>query len=184
MASYKALDSGVRSKAHTAPWMSNCCSVSQHPAGACVDSVCPRSGTRGKQVDLLTVKALLTEAALSGLQRANHYFCLDPACDIVYFDAGGQTYSTSQVRVSVWHKTAPGSRTLCYCFGETEAAIQREIQDTGRSAAEQRIRAHLAAGRCACEIRNPRGICCLGDVAAAIRRLAATAAEPAVMASV
>ena len=35
--------------------------------------------------------------------------------------------------------------------------------------AVDRVRAHIAAGRCACEIRNPKGTCCLGDVIAAVR---------------
>ena len=34
-----------------------------------------------------------------------------------------------------------------------------------------RIREHIAAQRCACDIRNPRGACCLGDVMAAVKRL-------------
>jgi hypothetical protein len=33
------------------------------------------------------------------------------------------------------------------------------------------------AGRCACEVRNPRGACCLGDVAAVVKRVAAAADE-------
>jgi len=63
------------------------------------------------------------------------------------------------------------SQPLCYCFGESEASIRAEIEATGRSAAVERIREHIAAGRCACEIRNPRGACCLGDVTAAVKRV-------------
>lgn len=158
--------------------MSNCCSTST-PVGPGAES-CPVSGTRGKQVDLVTVKALLTEAALARLQHASHYFCPDAICDIVYFDAGGRTYSTSEVRVPVWQKAQPGDRMVCYCFGETETVIREEIMEIGRSASEQRIRAHIAAGRCACEIRNPRGVCCLGDVIAATEHLADVTRERAV----
>jgi hypothetical protein len=59
-----------------------------------------------------------------------------------------------------------------YCFGENEADIAAEIERRGHSDAVQRVRAHIAAGRCACEIRNPRGACCLGDVIAAVERFA------------
>ena len=62
-------------------------------------------------------------------------------------------------------------RLLCYCFGETEAGIRSELREHGRSDVVQRIRGHIAAQRCACEIRNPRGVCCLGDVIAAVKRL-------------
>jgi hypothetical protein len=34
-----------------------------------------------------------------------------------------------------------------------------------------RIREHIAAQRCACDVRNPRGACCLGDVMAAAKRI-------------
>jgi hypothetical protein len=66
-----------------------------------------------------------------------------------------------------------GDRQVCYCFDETEASIRREIVETGRSTAVQRIREHIAADRCACDVRNPRGVCCLGDVIATVRRIAA-----------
>jgi hypothetical protein len=62
-------------------------------------------------------------------------------------------------------------RLLCYCFGETEAGIRRELLEHGRTDVVARIRAHIAAHRCACKIRNPRGVCCLGDVVAAVKRI-------------
>jgi hypothetical protein len=68
-----------------------------------------------------------------------------------------------------------GARLVCYCFGENEADIRREIEEHGASRAVERVRAHIAAGRCACELRNPRGVCCLGDVIAAVKRMAARA---------
>jgi hypothetical protein len=49
-----------------------------------------------------------------------------------------------------------------------------EIESTGASTAVDRIRRHIDAGRCACEVRNPRGACCLGDVIAAIKRVEAS----------
>lgn len=152
--------------------MSNCCSTPERSADPRVDAVCPLSRTRGKQVDLVTVKALLTETQLARLQPTSHYFCPDATCDIVYFDAGGQTYSTSHVRVPVWQKMPPGGRTVCYCLGENETSIRIEMERLGRSDAVERVRRHIEAGRCACEVRNPRGACCLGDVTAAVKRVA------------
>lgn len=136
---------------------------------------CPVNGTLGMAVELLTVRALLTESALRRASGSLHRFCPDPACDIVYFAEHGETYSTADVRVPVWQKDAAGARMLCYCFGEDEAGIRDEIHATGASQAVARIREHIEKGRCACEVRNPRGTCCLGDVAAAVRRIAATA---------
>lgn len=156
--------------------MSDCCRV---PAPRVADGdLCPASRTRGRPVDLLTVKALLTETSLGRLANVAHRFCPDPSCDVVYFDADGATYGKRDLRVPVWQKEPFGDRTVCYCFGVSEAGIRAEILATGRSEATERVRAHIAAGRCACEVRNPRGVCCLGDVAAAGTRVAQALGDP------
>jgi hypothetical protein len=67
-------------------------------------------------------------------------------------------------------------RLVCHCFEESEASIRAEVEASGRSAAVERVRAHIAAGRCACTVRNPRGVCCLGELAAAVRRVEETLA--------
>lgn len=148
--------------------MGDCCGP---PALREAKGSCPASGTRGKPVELLTVKALLTEAALGRVSHTAHWFCPDPSCDVVYFDAEGASYVQREIRVAVWQKEPFGDRTVCYCFGESEQRMRAEVLKTGRSEAIDRVRAHIAAGRCACEVRNPRGACCLGDVAAAVGRV-------------
>jgi hypothetical protein len=90
---------------------------------------------------------------------------------VVYFSTDGSCFGTSDIRVPVWQKLPTGGRPMCYCFGESEASIRIEIETTGRSLAVDRIREHIAAGRCACQTRNPRGACCLGDVTAAVKRV-------------
>ena len=137
--------------------------------------VCPATGTAGKAVELLTVKALLTETALGRVTPSQHGFCADSACHIVYFTVDGTTYSRAELRVPVWQKEPFGERMVCYCFGESEAGMRHEIRTTGRSHAVERVRAHIAAGRCACELRNPRGTCCLGDLGNAVTRVSAAA---------
>lgn len=153
--------------------MSSCCCPEPHPKSDAVIR-CPASGSAGKAVDRLTVKALLTEAALQRMPQGDLRFCPDAGCDVVYFDADGFRFSTTDVRVAVWQKLPFGARQVCYCFGESEASIRTEIELNGASAAVARIREHIAVGRCACEVRNPRGACCLGDVIAATDRVQAS----------
>lgn len=133
--------------------------------------VCPGSGTPGLAVDLVTLKSLLTERALARVTASLPRFCPDSRCEIVYFTAAGDVFTVRDVRVAVWQKEPAGGRVVCYCFGENEAAIGREIAAHGASMAVERVRAHIAAGRCACDLRNPRGACCLGDLAATVKRL-------------
>jgi hypothetical protein len=89
--------------------MSECCgsgSCSETAAGV---SVCPVSGHKGAAVELQTVKALLTETALTRIGRTAHRFCPEPSCDVVYFDAEGVCYTQCDVRVPVWHKEPFGN---------------------------------------------------------------------------
>lgn len=85
---------------------------------------------------------------------------------MVYFGREA-AFRRDDVLVPVFQKEPPGDRTVCYCFSETEGDIRREIEETGRASAFQRITALVKAGRCACELRNPQGSCCLGNVARA-----------------
>lgn len=65
----------------------------------------------------------------------------------------------------------PGRRLVCYCFDESEESIRAELREQGRSGAVERVRAHIAARRCACDVKNPRGVCCLGELIAVVVRL-------------
>jgi hypothetical protein len=76
--------------------------------------------------------------------------------------------------VPVFQKEPKGDRTVCYCFGVGESDIRRELAASGRSTAVDRITALVKSERCACEVKNPQGSCCLGNVATATK-----AAKPA-----
>ena len=134
--------------------------------------VCPACSGRSTPVEVSTIKALLTPPALAQLRLASFHFCASPQCDTVYFSTDGQIFQTAQVRVPVWQKLPEGARVLCYCFGENEFDMQAEIATEGRTGAIDRVRGHIAERRCACDVRNPRGACCLGDLTAAVNRLA------------
>ena len=147
-----------------------CCGSKPAASGA----ACRRCGERGLPVPLQTVKALLGARALARLQPSAYRFCAQPECRVVYFDESGGTFQVEDIRVTVWHKEPTGDRPICYCFGDTEETIRGELRRAGVSAAVDRIRQHIAADRCACDVRNPRGVCCLGDVTAAVARVRAT----------
>ncbi len=151
--------------------MRNRCDLPAADPGA---RACAACGEHGAAVQLQTVKALLTEIALRRVQLTHYRFCADPDCDVVYFGDTGDQFRTNDLRVPVWHKEPEGARLLCYCFGETEAVIRSELLEQGSTAVIDRIREHIAAQRCACDLRNPRGACCLGDVIDAVKRIERT----------
>jgi hypothetical protein len=66
-------------------------------------------------------------------------------------------------------KERDARRTVCYCFGHTVESIREEIETTGRSTVAAAITAKVNATECSCEILNPKGTCCLGDVNKAVK---------------
>lgn len=116
----------------------------------------------------MTLKALLRPEALATLSSGPHLFCASPACPVVYFGAG-DVFRRGDVLVPVYQKEPHGRRTVCYCFDVTEDRILREFEEGGASPSAQRVRALVRENRCACELRNPQGGCCLGNIAALMR---------------
>jgi hypothetical protein len=51
--------------------------------------------------------------------------------------------------------------------------MRTEIALHGSTTVLGRVRTHITERRCACDIRNPRGTCCLGDLTTVVSRLQA-----------
>ncbi len=158
--------------------MSDCCSVNGSATKAPPVMDCPVSGTRSKRVDLLTVKSLVRTLPL-GMQSTQFYFCESPACDVVYFplNPAAPVFRRADLLVPVWNKEQAGSVPVCYCFGFTGKNILDEIEQSGRSTASERIRAEVQAGNCACEVKNPSGKCCLGNITQIVRNARVPASQ-------
>lgn len=123
-------------------------------------------------VDRITLQALLKPEARSKVDGSPYRFCATPDCPFVYYGGDGIQLRKDQLRVRVGLKETEDPVPLCYCFGVTERMIREEIQRTGRSTAATRIRAEVKAGNCRCEVENPSGRCCLGEVIRAEKRAA------------
>jgi len=153
--------------------MESCCAVA---GGGPDPRRCPECGVEGRRVGLITLKALLRPSALPRLSTGDYQFCASPTCPVVYF-GGGITFRTEDVGVPVFQKEHDGHRTVCYCFDVSEGQIQREAEPGGTSESAERIKALVREDRCACEVRNPQGSCCLGNVSAALKSAKALAAR-------
>ncbi len=157
-----------------------CCSVSETGSSACELQVtasggaCPTNGRIGKRVDSLTLKAMLA-APLTELRNVEYRFCPDPDCPTVYYSADGlQTFDESVLREKVYQKHPNDADVfVCYCFRHTRGSIQAEIEGEGKSRAVEAINAGIRADQCACDIRNPQGSCCLGNVRSLVKTLTA-----------
>ena len=131
--------------------------------------MCPVTHTSGQPVKLVTLKALLRPQALQRLSPAEAFqFCPDHLCDVVYFSPT-QVFRVSDVKVPVFQKNDDSLTPACYCFGITREEMQ-EARDASMGAELiARIKSHIQAGRCGCELNNPQGRCCLGNVTLALQ---------------
>lgn len=150
--------------------MEACCVVSETrtPPSA---HVCPACGQRGKKVARLTMEPLLRPSQVERIAETQYYFCEMSDCPVVYFpnDPGAAVFQKQDLSVRVGLKETDDPIPVCYCFDLNREEIWDEIEKTGRSTAVSRIKAEVKAGNCACEVKNPSGNCCLGNITRAVQ---------------
>lgn len=144
----------------------SCCELPEVLAGS---GECPRSGSAGKPVDWLTVASLVQSRVPP---RQDLWLCRDPDCAVVYFGARGLLLTADDLRVVPGFKTGSDG-LVCYCFGHRKDDIARDLAERGETSILESIKTEVEAGNCACEVRNPAGKCCLGEVQRTINQLQA-----------
>lgn len=170
--------------------MTSCCSLPVDENGLLIEisdqvapkpnrakNICPECGQKGKPVDIATVKAQLS-VSLRHIGQTPYLFCRTRTCPIAYFSSDGeQTFTTEQVRERVYQKEPDAEEvSVCYCFRHTIGDIRAASTET-RAALVDDINTGINAEQCACDLRNPQGSCCLGNVRGLIKRLS----QPAVV---
>jgi hypothetical protein len=124
-----------------------------------------------RKMVLLMVKPELLEQAMSG----TYGFCSAGDCPVVYFeDQSSNRFTIDDLRIRLGLKVKEDPIPLCYCFGFDVSHIRDEISRTGNTNIPERISALIRQGLCACETRNPSGMCCLGEVNKTANRLRET----------
>ena len=134
--------------------------------------VCPTNGKVGKRVDTQTVKAMLN-LPLNVLRNTEYRFCPDPTCPTVYYSADGlQTFAEADLRERVYQKhPQEDDGLICYCFRHTVGDVLKD-RNAGENKVVSEIDQGIKNGQCACDIRNPQGSCCLGNVRALVKTAA------------
>jgi hypothetical protein len=134
--------------------------------------ICKECNGKARKVKRLTIEHILKDEHQSEIKQTQYYFCGASDCEVVYFsNETGQYFTKADVRVRVGLKEKEDPIPICYCFGHTLASAREEIARTGRSTVVASITAEIQAGRCACEIKNPSGSCCLGELIQAVQAL-------------
>ena len=144
----------------------NCCTA--QPKGKIE---CPICHEKAKGVLAKTLEHLLTENAKAKLSCFDgFYYCKTPTCKVVYF-RDDEILTQDDVNVVVGLKEGASPATVCYCFEWSKEKIKAELEATGTTTALEDIKAKMQDPGCSCEILNPSGGCCLGDVSKAIKEL-------------
>ena len=135
-------------------------------------NACPQCGKAGKPVQGQTVSAMLS-VSLRKVQIKQYLFCRTQTCSVVYFSNDGkQTFTVEQVRERVYQKEPEARDVLiCYCFRHTVGDLHAASSPEQCTTIVDDINTGINTGQCACDLRNPQGSCCLGNVRIMIKQL-------------
>ena len=145
---------------------SDCCGVGDG-CQEVANGVCPSCQLRAKPVATITVKNLVIDHTRVRPEQS-FSFCRTPGCAVVYF-SDAATFRKPDLKVRVGLKEHEEPIPLCYCFGYNREDIRRDFEQHGASDIPSRIKAEVQGGFCACEVKNPSGSCCLGDINRAVK---------------
>jgi len=136
---------------------------------------CSSCNGQGRPVSRKTVLLMLKPGLLERAMQGSYSFCSERDCSVVYFeDKGSQQFTVDDLRIRVGLKVKGDPVPVCYCFGFDEKYIRDEIEQTGNTSVPEKVSRFMREGLCACEARNPSGMCCLGELNKTANRLRET----------
>jgi hypothetical protein len=144
----------------------SCCAV---PAGPAEPGRCSCCGTGGIRVPASTVRALVRGDLRGQVREGSYLLCPNPGCAQVYTaPEGARSLAKPDLAVRVGFKEQDAPHLVCYCFEHSAEEIEGELHANGHTGIPESISNEVKAGRCACDVKNPKGSCCLGDVNRAV----------------
>ena len=147
----------------------DCCSNGVGAISSIVKTACDNCGEVGRIVAKQTVVHQVKSEKLTAVSDSEYRFCSSADCEVVYYSADSSVFTTDDVRELVTSKTKGDDRPLCYCFGFTQGNVRREIVLNGETTIPTQVTQFIKEKLCACEIRNPSGSCCLGEINRTVR---------------
>lgn len=149
--------------------MSDCCSVS-HIETKSTEIKCPSCDQKGKQVDLTTIRSMTRRNFPHYGELTQGLLCLNPDdLTVYYFSNLDFTVYQDDVVTDIGFKTNAITKTVCYCFRHTKHDIIDDYLKHGKSKIENDVRQKVKDKQCTCEVSNPKGKCCLGDIRTVIK---------------
>ncbi len=138
------------------PSMSDCCGPNTSPQ---TRQICPECGSTCKRVGMPTLYHQVRFPENQVIITDSYYFCPAKTCSIAYFSSAGNTIPKQYLR----SYQAIQNDALCYCFGIDAAQYLSALNTLHAESIKDFVVQRTKAGECACEIRNPSGLCCLAN---------------------
>ena len=154
-----------------------CCEIPRHGKVKLseenqINPNCPRCTNKGQAVELVTLRHHIKPPVNLEVTDGSYLFCRTPTCPVVYFsNKEDRIFEKKDVRYRIGLKEIEAPHDVCYCFGFTREMIEQDMRERGKTDIPAKISAEVKAGNCACEIKNPQGHCCLGNVQKAMQNL-------------
>lgn len=149
----------------------DCCCSGIKTAIDAPQTACGQCNETGRTVSHQTVVHHVKSEKLSCVDNEEYKFCPSNNCPVVYYSAAGRVFTVEDVRELVTVKASGDNRPLCYCFGFTEGDVRKEITQKGESSVPKQVSQFIKEKLCVCEIRNPAGACCLGEINRTVKSL-------------
>jgi len=132
---------------------------------------CPTCQQIGKSVEVKTPLHLLKANEKEKLDLLKDYFfCRTPDCPVVYFNQDNQIFKKDSLVTEVFQKESHNQDVYaCYCFRHTRKNISEDVIKNDKSLITAEITKKVANKECSCEISNPQGSCCLGNVGLVVK---------------
>ncbi len=135
--------------------MTDCCSTSDNTVSAPRKRACPVNGKKYALVSAATIRHHMKNPWSWEEVDQGYYFCDDPECSVVYFGQDNFVLETTDLRTSVGIKDSTKKAIVCYCYGVSIADAKNNLKIRDFVLEETKRQ------RCACEVFNPSGRCCL-----------------------
>jgi len=144
----------------------SCCKTNSTVTNHCQKMLCPNCEQACALVSLKTCLHQVLHPENQQLTDENYAFCSNIHCHVGYFS---ESHMIPKEKLRAFQK--PYQPMLCYCFDISEQQFRKELEEErdgeiGDSPASKSlafITAQTKEKRCACEIRNPSGRCCLAQ---------------------
>jgi len=146
-----------------------CCLVTEE-TDAPLRAVCSESATDSKKIQRRTIEHMVKPELADKILDSQYYYCADADCPVVYFSMENTNkFTIEDLQVAVFAKDPGKNVNVCYCYDWTRGRIEDEIGTTGVSTASKEVAEKVRASLCECDIKNPKGTCCLGDINTVIK---------------